>query len=100
VREIPPGESITSAEVCPADAPGEAMIYSDLSFNDVFAARESHESPRFNITNGELMKSAKKKFPRKSSLKSGCPGFPRFSSRFSRFFQKQLAWDWRSFAQS
>jgi hypothetical protein len=65
VRVVPACQGIQSTQERSADAPGEAMIHAFLTFLDVFAARQSHGSPLFNMSNGELMESAKKKIYKK-----------------------------------
>jgi hypothetical protein len=45
VGEVPACERIESTQESPADAPAEAVIYTFLSFLDIFAARQCHNSP-------------------------------------------------------
>jgi len=46
---------VGTAEEGAADAPGEAVIDTDFTIINVETAWESHGSPRFNTSNGELM---------------------------------------------
>jgi hypothetical protein len=52
------------------------VIHAALFLPDVLAARQGHGSPLSDISNGELMESAKKK-----NQINGCPGFL-FSEEF------------------
>ena len=61
------------------------MIHAFLPFPDVLAARQGHGSPLSDISNGELMESAKKK-----NQINGCPDFPDFHpSRFESYLRSQ-----------
>jgi len=55
VREVAMSDRIEATEESAADTPAEAVIDTFLTIFDVSAARETHGSPRFNRSNGELM---------------------------------------------
>jgi hypothetical protein len=61
VGEISAGKRIESTKKRAADAPDKAMIKAFFPFLDILAARQTHGSPLFNMSNGDSMKSAKKK---------------------------------------
>ena len=55
VREVATGDGVIAVEEGAADTAGEAVIDADFTIFDVRAARKTHDSPRFNRSNGELM---------------------------------------------
>jgi hypothetical protein len=55
VREVAMSHGIEAAEKSAADASAEAVKDAFLTIFDVSAARETHGSPRFSMSNGELM---------------------------------------------
>jgi len=61
---------VRSIEKGAADAAGQAVIHAFLPLPDVLAARQYHGSHLSDISNGELMESAKKK-----NQINGCPDF-------------------------
>jgi len=61
VGEVATCEGIESIKECAADTPAEAVIDTFLSFLDIFAARQSHGSPSFDMSNDEPTESANKK---------------------------------------
>jgi hypothetical protein len=54
VREVAMSDGIETAEESAADTSAEAVKDAFLTIFDVSAARETHGSPRFNTSNGEL----------------------------------------------
>ena len=73
---------LRSIEKVAADAAGEAVIHAFLPFPDVLAARQGHGSPLSDISNGELMESAKKK-----NQINGCPDS--HPSRFESYLRSR-----------
>jgi hypothetical protein len=91
---------IESIQECPADTPGEAVIYSFLSFTDIFAARQSHGFTSFHLTNGEHMKCAKRKDIQKWVSESPIRVFPQWVSESSNPSLRLLTVGVRVFRES